>query len=151
MSRADAPWRASTHARPWRNRLPGSESTPGSADAVYRWRGVERALMPVEDRRALRHGVHQMRTPLDGREAVRDDGDLWDGDAVELHGVEYGILPQDEALLRLTRLGILVVIDLPEHHRDPACALADAPPGSFDLVERGPDGEASPSPLTATR
>ena len=33
---------------------------------------VEGALVPVEDRRAVRHGVHQLGTPLDGREAVRE-------------------------------------------------------------------------------
>jgi hypothetical protein len=95
--------------------------------------------MPVEDRRALRHGVHQIGTPLDGREAVREDGDLRDRHTVELYGVEHGILPQDKALLGCPRVGVLVVIDLPEHHRDAVFAFADAPPGSFDLVERRPE------------
>jgi hypothetical protein len=44
--------------------------------------------MPVEDRWALRHGVHEMGTPLDGREAVREDGDRWEGHAVELVTVQ---------------------------------------------------------------
>ena len=66
-------------------------------------------------------------------------GDLRDGHAVELRGVEDRILPQDEALLGLTGLGVLVVVDLPEHHGDSALALADAPPGGFDLVERRPE------------
>ena len=93
----------------------------------------------MEDRRTLRHGVDQMGTPLDGREAVREHRDLRDGHPVELGSVEHRILPQDKALLRCTRLGVLVVIDLPEHHWDPVFAFADAPPGSFDLVERGPE------------
>src|SRR5215813_1113879 len=92
---------------------------------------VPRTRVPVDDRRALRHGSYQRRTPLDGREAVREEGDLRDGHAIDLHGVEHGILPQHEALLRLTRLGVLVVIGLPEHHWNPMCALADTPPGSF--------------------
>ena len=54
---------------------------------------VAGARMPVEDRRALRHGVDQMGTPLDGREAVREDGDRRDGHAIDLLSVEHGILP----------------------------------------------------------
>ena len=102
--------------------------------------GVAGARVPVDDRRALRHGVHQMGTSLDGREAVREDGDRWEGHAVDLRGVEDCILPQHEALLRFTRLGILVVINPPEHHRDAVCACAHAPPGGFDLVKGGPEG-----------
>ena len=66
---------------------------------------VPRPLVPVDDRRALRHGVDQMGTPLDGCEAVREDGDLRDGHTVELRGVKHGILPQHEALRRLTPFG----------------------------------------------
>src|SRR5262249_36167263 len=39
----------------------------------------------------------------------------------------------------LTRLRVLVVIGLPEHYWNSMCTLADGPPGSFDLVERGPE------------
>src|SRR5262249_30757223 len=88
---------------------------------------------------ALRHGVHQIRTPLDGREAVCEDGNLWGGHAVELGSVEHRILPQNETLVCLPRLGVRMVIDAPEHYGDPVCALADAPPGGFDLLERGPE------------
>jgi hypothetical protein len=36
-------------------------------------------------------------------------------------------------------LAVTAQIDLPEHHWDPACALANAPPGGFHLLERGPE------------
>ena len=51
-----------------------------------------------------------------------------DGHAVELRGVEDRILPQDEALLRLAGLGVLVVIDLPEHDGTPRSPLRTLPP-----------------------
>jgi hypothetical protein len=54
---------------------------------------VKRLLVSMEDRGPVGHGVHQLGTPLDGREAVRDGGDRWNGHAVELCGVEDRILP----------------------------------------------------------
>src|SRR4029453_938352 len=94
--------------------------------------GVAGALMPVEDRRTLRHGVDQLGTPLNGGKAVRERGYRWDRPPVDLRGVEDRILSQDETLFRLPRLGVLMGIDVPEYHGDAVCACADPPPGGGD-------------------
>src|SRR4030095_10142573 len=58
----------------------------------------------------------------------------------DLLGVEHGILPEDEALVRRTGLRVCwPIVGLPEHHGDAVFALADAPPGGFHLLEGGPE------------
>src|SRR5882724_2673653 len=104
-----------------------------------RRRLVEGPLMAVHDRGPVRHGAHQLGTPLDGGEAVRGHRDGRYGHAVELRGVEDGEVPEHKTLLLVPGFGVFFGVDLPEDDRDAALALADAAPSRFHLVERGPE------------
>src|SRR5712691_4342412 len=113
----------------------------GRARQMQRIRGrlVERPLVAFEDRGPVRHGAHQLGTPLDGGEAVRGHRDGRYGHAVELRGVEDGEVPEHKTLLLVPGFWVFFGVDLPEDDRDAALALADAAPSRFHLVERGPE------------
>src|SRR5712691_6206135 len=100
---------------------------------------VEGSLVTCDDRGSVRHGVHQLGTPLDGGEAVRGHCDRRDRHAVELRGVEHREVPEHKALLLVPGFGVCFGVDLPEDDRDAALALADAAPSRFHLGERGPE------------
>ena len=105
---------------------------------------VERSLMPVQDRRAVRHSLDHLGTPLDGGATRRCRGELRDRHTVELRGIEDRVLPEHKAFHGLAGLGIwLALIHLPEHHRHAMLALTDRPPGGGNLVERRPQGGCS--------
>ena len=100
---------------------------------------IERLLMAMEDRGLVWHIADQLCTPLDGAEAVRCHRDLWHRHPVKLRRVKHGVVAQHKACIVVPGVGVLSVVDLPEHDGDPALAFPDGAPGRFDLVERRPE------------